>query len=291
MKILPFFRENFNNIFELNEEGIKNIKQKLLKIVNQYNFLNEINLIKNSSSKVLNDININNKDNDIRNSNAHNIEKIENDSNLLVVENLRILENKIKGKNFEGIMKSFFTICLYMLLHEPILTFNNENYSQRRLIYYFYNKKNFINIEGFGDEKTPCVIILQPPLLKSIYAFNGIRPAVYILPETIINKEILNECENNEKNKEKEDKIQNNEIKKNNNTNINIYNSNNKKIKIKNKIVKSHAARCAHSLCAAGAQFAHWRADRYFSRGASRAGNSRSAGPMRLYWATRPREK
>ena len=237
LKILPFFRENFNSIFELNEEGIKNIKQKLQKIINQYNFLNEINLIKNSSSKVLNDININSKDNDIRNSNVHNIE---NDSNAVAAENLKILENKIKGKNFEGIMKSFFTICLYMLLHEPILNFNIEKYSQRKLIYYFYNKKNFINVEGFGDEKTPCVIILQPPLLKQKYPFNGIRPAVYILPDTIINKEILNECENNEKNLEKEDKTQNNENKNINNTNNNAYNSNDKKTKIKNKIVKNH---------------------------------------------------
>ena len=190
LKILPFFRENYNNIFELNEEGIKNIKQKLIKIINQYNFLGEINLVKNSSSKALNDINIsiNNKDNDIRNNNAHNIENIENDSNIITMENLKILENKIKGKNFEGIMKSFFTICLYMLLHEPILNFNIEKFSKRKLIYYFYNKINFINVEGFGDEKTPCVIILQPPLLKNIYPFNGIRPAVYILQDTTINK-------------------------------------------------------------------------------------------------------
>ena len=225
-KILPFFRENFNDAFEFNEEKINNIKQKLQKIVTQYNFLNEINLIKNSSSKSLNEINIINN-----NTNENNVENNK-------IENMKILENKIKGKNFEGIIKSFFTICLYMLLHEPILTLNIEKYTQRKLTYYFYSKKDFINIEGFGNERTPCVVILQPPLLKNKYEFNGLRPAVYIISDLNINKEIINQCQVNEKIKEEENKMKNNENK--NDNLINNNNNNDKKIKIKNKIIKNH---------------------------------------------------
>ena len=199
MKILPFFRENFNNIFEFDDEKIKNIKDKLKNIINQYNFLKEIKIVSSNSSKNLNDIQINNnndKNNIINNRNN-------NDNDIY-----KLLENKIKGKNFDGIMNSFFNICLYMLLHDPVLNFDIEKYSQRKLIYYFYNKKDFINVEGFGNDKTPCVIILPPPLLKKKYQFNGLRPAVYLLSDININKnsEIYKQCKLNEKKKEEENK-------------------------------------------------------------------------------------
>ena len=234
VKILPFFRENFHNVFEFNEEKINNIKQKMDNVLKQYSFLTEINLFKNNSSKALNNIDINNNSNtdgDI-NNNAKNI------------ENIKILENKIKGKNFDGIIKNFFTICLYMLLHEPPLNFNIEKYSKRKLIYYFYNKKDYINVEGFGYDKSPCILILQPPLLKNKYPFNGLKPAVYILSDSLINKEIINQCEINEKNKEEENKKENNEnynnkiIYNSNNNNNNI--NNDKKIKTKNKTEKNN---------------------------------------------------
>jgi hypothetical protein len=52
-KILPFFRENFNNIFEFNEQNINNIKNKLIKIIEQYNFWREMKNIKSTSSNNL----------------------------------------------------------------------------------------------------------------------------------------------------------------------------------------------------------------------------------------------
>ena len=226
VKILPFFRENFHNVFEFNEEKINNIKQKMDNVLKQYSFLGEINLFKNNSSKALNNNDINNNsytDGDINN-------------NVKNIENIKILENKIKGKNFDGIIKNFFTICLYMLLHEPPLNFNIENYSKRKLTYYFYNKKDYINVEGFGYDKSPCILILQPPLLKNKYPFNGLKPAVYILSDSLINKEIINQCEINEKNKDGENKKENNENYNNKiiyNTNNNNNNDNDKKMKIK----------------------------------------------------------
>ena len=227
-KMLPFFRENFNNIFEFDEERIKNTKNKLKNIIIQYNFLKEIKMFTSSSSNNLNEVYINqNENNNISNRNScinNNISMKANNSDIY-----KLLENKIKGKNFEGIMKSFFNICLYMILHEPVLNFDIEKYSQRKLIYYFFNKKDFINVEGFGNERTPCVIILQPPLLKKKFPFNGLRPAVYILSDININSEILKQCKINEKKKEEEDKIKgkNNEeinekkIIKNSNSNKN----------------------------------------------------------------------
>ena len=202
-KILPFFRENFSNIFEFDEEKIKNIKDKLKSIIYQYNFLSEIKINTSLSSKNLNDINKTNNDNPINtNKNKDKNSPNKNSNN----DFYKVLESKIKGKNFEEIIKSFFSVCLYMLLHDPILNFGIEKYSQRKLIYYFFNKKDFINLEGFGNDKSPCLIILPPPLLKNKYPFNGLRPAVYILPEININSDILNQCKINEKKKEEESK-------------------------------------------------------------------------------------
>ena len=238
-KILPFFRENFSNIFEFNEDKIKNIKQKLKNIINQYNFLEGIKLFNNSnSSKAINEnVNIINNSND--NSNINN-----NQNNHNNIENIKILENKIKGRNFDGIMKSFFNICLYMQLHEPILNFNIDEYSRRRLCYCFFNKKEYINVEGFGNERTPCIIILPPPLIKNKYPFNGLKPAVYIISDNIINKEIIQQCEINEKIREEEFKIcqlNSDNIEENPNIGYNSTNSNNdNRKKIKHKIYKNN---------------------------------------------------
>ena len=246
-KILPFFRENFNSIFEFNEEKMKNIKQKLKNVINQYNFWGEVKLYNSSSNKALNDTQQNNNltNSSFRNTNTNNNENSLRNSNISKLNNsesLKILEAKIKGKNFEEIMKSFFNICLYMLLHEPTLNFNIEKYPQRKLLYYFYNKNEFINVEGFGDERTPCIIILQPPLLKNKYPFNGLKPAVYILSDVTINKEIIKQCEINEKkmNEEKNMNDLNNEDINNNKKIINLNKSDETRKKQKKRICKNN---------------------------------------------------
>ena len=77
------------------------------------------------SSKNLIDVNKNNNDNPINNNrNITNNNSNQNSNN----DFYKLLENKIKGKNFEEIIKSFFSVCLYMLLHEPILNFGIETF-------------------------------------------------------------------------------------------------------------------------------------------------------------------
>ena len=155
VKILPFFRENFINIFEFSESNINSINQNLTYIIKDYDIEND--LINNSL-------------------------------------------NKINSNIFNTLYKSFFKICLYMLLHDPILSFHIDKYSQRKLIYNYYTKKEHINVEGFGTEHTPCIILLPPPLIKNKFIFNGLRSAVYILSDTISNtNEIYQQCELNEK--------------------------------------------------------------------------------------------
>ena len=119
-----------------------------------------------------------------------------------------IIQKKINGGYFDNLLKSFYKICIYMLLHDPILTFDLIKHKNRKQIYCYYNKKQHINLEGFGGDNSPCIILLQPPLLKNKFPFHGLRPAVYIISEP--NDDIVKECELN---KLKYDNINNKNFK------------------------------------------------------------------------------
>jgi len=88
-------------------------------------------------------------------------------------------------------------MSIYMILHDPILTLNINKYNERQPTYLFYNKNNLMNIEGFGSEQTPCVIIVPPPLLRNNFPYMGIKPAVYCIKKSDVNEKIMSECEKN----------------------------------------------------------------------------------------------
>ena len=111
-------------------------------------------------------------------------------------ENLNIEMNK---QEFNSMLNTFFCIASYMLLHEPELTVDVLPYKERKIMYMFYNKKYADIIDGFANEEIPCIIILQPPLLRGQYAFKGMKPAVCALSELNINENIIEECEQNKK--------------------------------------------------------------------------------------------
>ena len=163
-QISPFFRDNLHKIFIINDNIIENIHEKILKIVNQYDFDKNVNIIEEE------------------NENSDNIKNT--------------IENQIKTKNFDILIKGFFNICIYMILHEPILTFNIQKYNpNRKNIFYFFNQNEFINVEGFGNNKTPCILLVPPPLIKNKYPFFGLKPAVYTISDA--NESIFKECELN----------------------------------------------------------------------------------------------
>ena len=88
--------------------------------------------------------------------------------------------NDIKCKSFRKLIHNFYELCIYMILHDPIISLNIEKYENREMNYYFYNKNQHINIEGFG-KNDPCLIILNPPQINSRFPYQGIKPAVYII--------------------------------------------------------------------------------------------------------------
>ena len=144
-----------------------------------------------------------------------------------------------------------------MLLHEPILTFDLAKYTHRKLKYFYFNKNDFINVDGFINENSPCIMLLSAPLLKNKFNFHNLKAPTYIVNKPdktifdeceknkniiiennqnhIINSDIINQLEDikdeyindNKINKTFEEKLSNN----------NSYNSNNKKSPINHKIL------------------------------------------------------
>ena len=179
-KFLPFFQENFNDIFLLVDSSLNILHKKLTLVITEYQF--------------------------------------ESNNNFQLM-----IQKKINGGYFDNLLKSFYKISIYMLLHDPILTFDLVKYPNRKQIYCYYKKKQHINLEGFGGDNSPCIILLPPPLLKNKFPFNGLRPAVYIISEP--NNDIIKECELNKLKNENDNK----------NMKIKFQNRNNEQnIKLKN---------------------------------------------------------
>ena len=160
----------------------------------------------------------------LKNENIDNIKnKLINISNLYTFNfDKNDLKESINDKQFNILLKSLFDLCLHMLLHDPLLTFNILPYEKRTINYYYYNKKEFQSIEGFGNEKTPCLIILPPPLLKNSFPFNGMKYAVYLIENPSL--DIIQKCDKFKK--ENDLILQNNlEEKKSKNDNKKNYNN------------------------------------------------------------------
>ena len=205
-KFLPFFEENINDIFIFQNYFLKNIHMKLISIIKEYNY-NELNV----------------KNNNVNDSNHSKPQKKKSEG--FSIEMPLLLEKKINNGHFDNLIKSFYKVCIYMLLHNPILTFRIDKYSERKCIFQYFDKNSFINVEGFGNELSPCILLLPPPLLKEKFPFYGLRAAVYIISEP--DKNIYSECEIN-KAKNKEENL-NNEV--DNKLDINKIRKKKKKIK------------------------------------------------------------
>lgn len=123
----------------------------------------------------------------------------------LIVEEMQKLDSSIfKDNTLDDIISDLntryfilfielsFKICIFMLLHDPVLSFDIKPVEERKFKYFFFCKKNFINIEGFHKENQPCVIILSPPLFTNKFQYQNLKSAVYMIPEP--NDEIMSIC-------------------------------------------------------------------------------------------------
>ena len=104
----------------------------------------------------------------------------------------------LDSDNLKIFIKKSLKLCFYMHLHTPKLLINIENFENRELQYYYFNKYNYINLEGFDKENSPCLVILPPPMLKNNYPFQGLKPFVYIIVDP--DEKIMECCEKNKVN-------------------------------------------------------------------------------------------
>ena len=176
---LPFFRDNFNKIFVFSDNFSETINSKLLLIIKEYDYNRDI-INENT-------IETEEKDENNKDINANYISK---------------LKEKINQNNFNNLIKSFYKICIYMILHEPPLNFDLEQYSKRKLKYFYFNNYDFINVDGFIKEKDPCIMLLSAPLIRNKFNFHNLRAPSYLVYNA--NKEIIDECQK-KKNEEEKD--------------------------------------------------------------------------------------
>lgn len=112
------------------------------------------------------------------------------------------LQQDIKTKPFKELISLMFKLSIYMILHDPVLVPKITDYKERELDYYFYSKNDFINIEGYGKEQAPCIVILNPPVFqKNKYSYQGIKPAICMAAN--LTPEILEKCDKNKVIKER----------------------------------------------------------------------------------------
>jgi len=106
------------------------------------------------------------------------------------------LKQDMESKSFKTLVNMIFRLSIYMILHDPILVPKINFYNERELEYFYYAKNDFINIEGFGKEQTPCIVILHPPVFnKNRYPYQGIKPAVCSVSS--VDEKVLQICEKN----------------------------------------------------------------------------------------------
>ena len=115
----------------------------------------------------------------------------------------KVIYDKDLNKNsYKYTVEQMYYLSIYMILHDPALTLNIEEYSKRQFNYHFFNKEKFISLEGYTNND-PCLVILNPPFINSKYAYQGLKPAVYLIKST--NIEINEICKRNQLNEKKKD--------------------------------------------------------------------------------------
>ena len=86
-------------------------------------------------------------------------------------------------------IQELFILSLYMHFHDPHLSIKTST----DLNYSYFSKKDFISLDGFGNENSVCLIILNPPLLKLNTFFKKLVPIVFICENP--NEEMIKQCE------------------------------------------------------------------------------------------------
>jgi len=99
------------------------------------------------------------------------------------------INKDLDSNQIKFFIKELFILSLYMHFHDPILSINTST----ELNYSYFSKKDFISLDGFGNENSVCLIILNPPIVRFNTFFKKLVPIVFICENPT--DDIIKECE------------------------------------------------------------------------------------------------
>jgi len=109
-------------------------------------------------------------------------------------------EEMLETDDFNRFVSTVFYLCLFMLLNDPPLRVPIDNFKNRKFVYKRFKKTDYICVDGFAKENSPCLVLL-PAVLRNNHPYNGIKPSVLILTEDFLTPKIvkvLQECDREE---------------------------------------------------------------------------------------------
>lgn len=107
-------------------------------------------------------------------------------------------DDMVEMEDFSKLVNSVFYLCLFMLLSDPVLKVPIENFKNRKFVYKRFKKNDFICVDGFAKESSPCLVLL-PPVTRNNHPYNGIKPSVLILQDEFMTPKILKTLEQSDK--------------------------------------------------------------------------------------------
>ena len=109
--------------------------------------------------------------------------------NLFSKEEINKIIIDLSSNNIHSFIKELYYLCLYMNINIPTLTIKTSLEPSYR----YFNKNEYINLEGFANDGDICLIIINPPMVRPNIPFREIKPVVFIIDNP--SKEIINLCE------------------------------------------------------------------------------------------------
>jgi hypothetical protein len=89
-------------------------------------------------------------------------------------------EDMIKSKSFKEMIFLIKKILLYIEFHDPPLNLSIDSFKDRKTETKKLKNSDCICVEGFIKDEKNCLILLNPPLMKNGFIYNGLKPVVIV---------------------------------------------------------------------------------------------------------------
>jgi hypothetical protein len=102
------------------------------------------------------------------------------DQNFPNIEKADEIEDLLSSRSFKEVISIIKKILLYIDFHEPPLKLKLENFKERKIEIKKFKNSDCVCVEGIIKEVKNCLILLHPPMLKTGFAFQGLKPVVIV---------------------------------------------------------------------------------------------------------------